>query len=98
MEQPTSDLGNLCKVIQDRKGEDETCDTEICPLHVFKGCLIGSYVVEEDIGPKNRRDHSANTVEGLRDIDPDFRIFRRSTDYRYQYMRGHLSDKYVPAR
>jgi hypothetical protein len=34
----------------------------------------------------------------LRDVDPDFRIFRRSTDYRYQYMRGHLSDKYVPAR
>ena len=98
MEQPTSDLRNFCKVIQDRKGEDETCDTEICPLHVFKGCLIGSYVVEEDIGPKNRRDHSANTIERLRDVDSDLGIFRRSTDYLCQYVMGHLSDKYVPAR
>jgi hypothetical protein len=34
----------------------------------------------------------------LRDVDSDLGIFRRSTDYLCQYVMGHLSDKYVPAR
>lgn len=59
--------------------EDEDGNGEVDPLHV----LQSGFVVkgEEDVGAQDGGNHGADCIEGLGNVDSDFRVLRRPANY-----------------
>ena len=74
------DLGDVKQTCQD---QNKDSDGKVNPLHVGQGRFVVE-VVEKDIGTEHRGDDCADTVEGLRNVDANFRVSRRTTDYTCQ--------------
>lgn len=59
---------------EEEEGEEEHEDrnSEVDPLDVLDGALIAK--VEENVGTEDGGDNTADTIEGLRNVDADLRI------------------------
>lgn len=73
------DFGDLAHEEQESKEQDKDGNGSVDPLHVGERLLITK--VEEDVGAENRGDDGSNAVEGLRQVDSDLGIFRRTADW-----------------
>lgn len=60
--------------------EYETSDGQVDPLRILKRLCIVADMVEDHVGSDHRRQHSANPIERLREIDTDLRVPRRTAD------------------
>lgn len=70
------DLGDDGQEEDDGEDEDEDGDGQVHPLHVAQ--RLGVVEGEEDVRAQHGRHDGADAVEGLRDVDTDFRVSRRS--------------------
>jgi hypothetical protein len=72
------DLGDSRKEEDDAQEADEAGDGEVHPLDVLQGALI--IEGEEDVGTQYRSNDCTDAVEGLRDVDAEFGVPRRTAD------------------
>ena len=59
--------------------EDEAGNSYVDPLHVLKRLRV--IESKEHVRPKNGGNHSSDAIEGLGDVDSDFRKLWRSTNW-----------------
>lgn len=74
------DFRDRRKVKDDGKDEDEDGNGKINPLHILQRIFACTSVLEEDVGAKDRCDHSADSIEGLRDVDTHLTVPRRTAN------------------
>jgi hypothetical protein len=71
---------NWGEVKHDREDEHKAGDGEVNPLDALE--IVGALpnILEEYIGSQDRCYHSADSIEGLRNIDAKFRMLGRSAN------------------
>lgn len=72
------DLGDVRDEENKGQYEHKDRDREVDPLHVLQRLYVVK--VKEDVGPQDGGDHRADAIEGLGDVDPDFRVLGRAAD------------------
>lgn len=68
------DFGNTRDEENARETEDKATDGEVDPLHALQGSHGIVRPGEEDIRAQDRTDDRADGVEGLGEVDADFRV------------------------
>lgn len=68
------------QIKHDRQSEHKHSNGEVHPLHGLQRADIILRIGEENIAAQHRRHDRPNPVEGLREIDPQLRIPRRTAD------------------
>jgi hypothetical protein len=61
--------------------EDEAGYGEVDPLHVAEGSGVFACVQEDYVGAEDGGDDGADAVEGLGEVDTEFGVARRTTDW-----------------
>jgi hypothetical protein len=64
----------------ERKKDTEARNGEIDPLHIFQCLLVLSNTDKDSVGTENWRNHSTHAIEGLRNVDSEFRVSRWPTN------------------
>ena len=67
---------------EEERGEREAkaSNGKVNPLHILQRLLALPYADKDDIGAEDWSDDSADSIEGLGNVDSELRISRRSTD------------------
>jgi len=74
------DFGDRRDEEDEREEEDEDADGHVHPLHVLDGGLVVEG--EEHVGAQHGRDHGADSIEGLGDVDTDLGVLWGTTHYK----------------
>jgi hypothetical protein len=98
-------FGHRSQKEQNNEQAHKACHAEIDPLNVLYLLLIRSNVgVEEDSGGQERRDESANALNGLRQIQADLGVLGRAANGKERVGSGlegcqsRANDEHAPAK
>ena len=70
-------LGYWCEVEDDGEAKDKGSDAKVSPLDAGK--VLGIDIGEEDAGCKERGNYRSDGLEGLREVEAELRVSRRTT-------------------